>query len=330
LGAGFILIVVVGIIWSGRFYGLGQQTKTPVRIEPAAPTLDIPGLQDQQASSVVETEVPGSGTSLKRKGMIAMSSIAALRATSASTAIDAAMELPIGHPDRREVLLRVGAICRRLEVSDPDSFLKFGVENRLASGSDAESALIRRWFAAMRTYCGGVSGTALIDQAATERGFAASTKASELANQYAFVSALAQETDLSNAFREPGVEERLWDLLATSESYGVMFLASHQLAAAGTGPFAETERLIGRAGRLTPESDALRTAEVRDAAAKLFVCRTLGACGPGTALGLQTYWISELHATAGIEGMLRSQHSPVEWEVIEEIYRNLQARRENH
>jgi hypothetical protein len=328
LGAALILVAAGAITWSSLFGGLGRQTETQVRIDGSAPSLDVPRPQDGQARSGVDTAVLDSGPLLERKGKITASSIAALRATSASAAIDAAMALPIGHPDRREVLLRVGAICRRVEVSDPDSFLKSAVENRMAIGSDAESALIRRWFTAMRTYCGGVSGTALIDQAATEGGIAASTKASELADQYAFVSALAQETDVSDAIRDPGVEERLWDLLATSESFAVMFLASHQLAAAGAGPFAETERLTGRAGRLTPESDALRTAEVRDAAAKLFLCRTISACGPGTALGLQTYWISELHATTGIEGMLRSQHSPVEWEVIEGIYRHLRDRRE--
>ncbi len=255
-------------------------------------------------------------------------SVLALQAHSAQAAIDASMTLPIGHPDREEILLLVGNVCRRVQQSSADAYLDDAVRYGFTEGSDLERALNRRWFNAMASYCGNTVGDTLIELAASERALRAADGAAAVADDYDFVRALAQRPDLGDAVREPGVEEALWQVLEQSESYKVVRLAAHQLAIAGVGPFAETQQLVGRSGRLTPQPDASRITEVRDAAAWLFVCRLLHTCGPSTILGLQTRWISEAHAAGGIEGMLRSQHSPVEWEAIEAIQRQLEQRRE--
>jgi hypothetical protein len=254
-------------------------------------------------------------------------SIVALRAESARAAVDAAIKLPIGHPDRDEILVMVGNICRKIERSDPDTYFQKAIAAGMAANDDAQKALNQRWFRAMRAYCGSVSGMALIEQAASERSFAPAAEAAQAVDDHAFVSALAQLYPASGAEIEAGVEEKLWDLLDNSGSYSVLLMASHQLASVGAGAFGDTGQLTGRGSRLWARPDDERMAEIRDAAAWLFLCRTFQACGPGTAFSLRSRWISNAQATIGFEGMLRSQHSPIEWEAIESISWQLQQRR---
>ena len=258
-----------------------------------------------------------------------------VRARTAREAVDAALSLPIGDPDQIEAIARAGTVCRRIEVSDEAADFASALRNGMVADTDADRSLHARWFAAMRGYCDGVVGSELLELASRLRSPPEARDAGGLIDDYAFASTLGEAAILGNtgmdtAISDSSAAERLWRIVLQSDSPTLVGLAVDHLALAGNGVFAEpspSPNSLSLTGSSGNAHDQLAT--LRRAAGVLYTCRTFGSCGPGTRAALDEPWVSDLHATMGVEGHLRSTLSPSQWAVVESLYGQMVRMRAN-
>lgn len=248
-------------------------------------------------------------------------------ARSAQAAYAAAMSLPVGDPDRLQVLGMLRGFCREVAISDPQAAVERAVSEGFVADTPLARALHLRWREDRTRYCAGLDGDSLESQLVAER---AQSLGSEdlLQVETAMLTALVNDPGFDTAVQDPSVQDWLWTIVDTSQSLANAESALQYLASAGAGPFVLAEAGIAANDiTLLASTPAQRTEAIRTAAARLHACRTLTGCGPGGLSMLGEPYRSRLHPQTGLEGMLRDSFSPQDWEVVEAILADLMAKR---
>jgi hypothetical protein len=282
--------------------------------------------------------------------------LGALRASSAADALAHARRLPLDDAGRLSVLLAIASICRPLETSDRNSYVANSVVQGWVPDTERQRQLLAEWWNRMAQYCGAVVGSQV--RAEAEQSLSARKARSDLlfaGRQQIDTAELASrdpedlfllldQVDISrgeDARSQPldaDIVDALWSVFLKSPNPELALQAGTALSGLGDGAFAATRKLISADpsdprlwdgntfhGNSRPSS---REIKVWEAAVEVFVCRTAAVCGPATARGLSRRPVSELQLAMGSEGYWRSTLSPLEWDAVEAVVRQLQAERQ--
>ncbi len=341
VAVGLCVVALLYVVWMWPWSI--ETGETPPPSASATSNTPVAGLPVDETTGIERGIVGARGTDESRNTSTKSRSDSAdvalrlrsVRARTAREAVDAALSLPIGDPDQIETIARAGTVCRRIEVSDEAADFASALRNGMVADTGADRSLHARWFDAMRGYCDGVLGSELLELASRLHSPPEARGAGGPIGDYAFASALGEAAILGNtgvgtAINDPSAAERLWRIVLQSDSPALVGLAVDHLALAGNGVFAEPSprpnsmSLTGSSG-----NEQHQLATLRRAAGVLYTCRTFGSCGPGTRAALDEPWVSDLHATMGLEGHLRSTLSPNQWAVVESLYGQMVRMRAN-
>jgi hypothetical protein len=279
--------------------------------------------------------------------------LAAYRATTAADALRHARRLDADDSGRRELMGLVGGICRRPELSSREARYASSIKHRSLPDTEKHRQLHSAWWDALQRYCVDITGTEVL----SEMGV---TPSSERTRVEAIMNAQGEvdlrdaltlddaallslivhssQDDQAAAFADPELAGRIWSMFLDTPDPNLARQAGSLLAQNGAGVFSDTQKLLPkdwwdpRTYDINTENKlsvgpSLRETLVRNAAEQVFVCRRLAVCGARTALGLWEPALSELQLAMGLEGYWRSMLSPLEWEAVESIHRQLEAER---
>ena len=247
---------------------------------------------------------------------------ASWEALTAASAWAHASRLPLDDPDRADIAVEIHSLCRPRVSLDAqfESLVKHGI---LPPGEDSKR-LFLGWVTAREQFCGGFD----VAQLDKQQGYqllrdvvsVESSAAQMLALDY--IGNAAERTEM---LRSPEVQDNLWAMLRETNSRRVAETAVLYLSEAGVGPFDWARDALlepGVHGSLDKQRAAMTST-----AAHVFICRSFGGCGPGTARHLELRWYTERGRLGGVEGSFRENFTDYQWEMIERIARELEARR---
>lgn len=225
------------------------------------------------------------------------------RAGSASAVLSAAFRLPPGHIDREEAIGLLRSRCRPVNFAVDDDGNPGAAGDRIPVSREI-SELQAEWRSSLAIWCANVGVLPPPGRENLERWNA--------------IRLRAQTSDPEEMAR---LSMELWQKVGENHSPTETRNALMLLAELGHGPFRAADGLGGLGSEgLGVFREEVDRVVIRYAAAEIHFCRTSGACGPSSVMGiLSGAWRSNEERYGGREAVIRSSLTPLQLRAAEEI-----------